>query len=79
MTNYAASPCNMILSVAAQLCHEHLLSTRLPGHGAVARVSWRSAVAGKGTVVPVEAGDVDDVVKIEISNLRKRVGTPTPL
>ena len=26
----------------------------------------------------MEAGDVDDVVKIEISNLRKRVGTPTP-
>ena len=56
VTNYAASPCNMILSVAAQLCHEHLLSTRLPGHGAVARVSWRSAVAGKAPWCPWRLG-----------------------
>ena len=32
-------------------------------------VRWRPA-ASKGALVAVEAGDVNDVVKIEISNLR---------
>ena len=40
--------------------------------------SWRSF---KGALVAVEAEDVDDVVKIEISNLRYRLGIiyPYPL
>ena len=48
-------------------------------------VRWHAAASkgycnkAKGALVAVEAGDVDDVVKIEISNLRYRLSTPTPL
>ncbi len=62
-----------------QLCCRHEERGRRFGRCGCAGVfayAWRG---GNSALVAVEAGDVDDVVNFENSDLREPVATPTPL